>query len=323
MTSRPTVRVNGYICSHPAVVALAEREGTDRPIEEIVRALAREKLMEADALLHEIDERWRPPPFDPALIAQALGMRCMAVDDPGLKDAMLCLQDGVPTILYHARRTKARTRFSIFHEIAHTLFPDYHTAHRYRWGRKRRMFEPEDQLEYLCDQAAAELMMPMDYFKADLERRGFGAEQADYLSKRYGASAEAVCLRMIDTDLAPCALALFVRKRRKKYRNRKHLAFLPDYDYTPDAPDASSIQTRYVIASQSLREGGGFLQKRLTVDERSCIGRSLASNLRLTGEEVFPSGRGASRPFFVETLPLSPSRNAQAGSALAFLYPAS
>jgi hypothetical protein len=45
-------------------------------LEESVRQRARAKLAEADQLLRAIDEGWAPPPFDPLLVAQALGIRC-------------------------------------------------------------------------------------------------------------------------------------------------------------------------------------------------------------------------------------------------------
>ena len=47
--------------------------------EEMARCLARQKLAEADQLLRCIDPDWKAPPYNPILIAQALGIRCIPV----------------------------------------------------------------------------------------------------------------------------------------------------------------------------------------------------------------------------------------------------
>ena len=107
-----------------------------------------ERFAHADRILREIDDRWAPPPVDPVLIAQALGYRCVSVDEPGLDDAMIMVQNGTPTILFRRGRSRVRTRFSIFHELAHTLFPDYRSNPLMR-GSKVRHFGRQGFLEHL------------------------------------------------------------------------------------------------------------------------------------------------------------------------------
>jgi Zn-dependent peptidase ImmA (M78 family) len=167
-----TAQVDGEGLQDSSIRELMRRDGTGRPVEEIVRALAQKKLAEADEILSAIDERWSPPPYDPFLVAQALGIRCMPVRRPDLDEAMIFVKNGVPTILYREERSSVRTNFNIFHEIAHILFPDYQYNDFYRRARRPKLFEPEGQLEYLCDVAAAEFLMPMDHFSRDLQERG-------------------------------------------------------------------------------------------------------------------------------------------------------
>jgi len=71
-------------------------QGCGRPVEDIVRLLASQKLQEADEILRQIDPNWAPPHYDPFLMAQALGIRCKAVDAPWLTDAMIFVQEGQP-----------------------------------------------------------------------------------------------------------------------------------------------------------------------------------------------------------------------------------
>ena len=228
MDETPEVQVNGYAAQNESILKLARQRGCDRPIEEVVRGLAREKLAEAEAILREIDEEWSPPPFDPLLVAQALGIRCAPVKEPWLDDAMIFVQEGTPTILFRQQRSKARTHFNIFHEIAHTLFPDYQHNALYQHSRRPRLFEPEGQLEYLCDIAAAEFLMPLDLFCQDLVDKGFGAGCVDALCSRYGASMEAVCLRMVESNLEDCALVLLEHRRQRPQRQRQDLELPPD-----------------------------------------------------------------------------------------------
>ena len=173
-----------------------------------VRARASAALAEADDLLRRVDPAWSPPPYDPLLVAQALGIRCVRMDSPSTsRPALLCWHRDRPTILYRDG-SEARTRFNLFHEIAHTLFPDFH-ENPLLSRRRPRLFEPEGRLEKLCDAAALEFMMPADLFEADLVEGGFGAERVADLCARYGVWPEAVCLRMVASDLECCGLARF------------------------------------------------------------------------------------------------------------------
>lgn len=326
MAETAEVRVNGFICKHASILALARQCGSDRPIEETVCGLARQKLDAVDDMMRAVDARWSPPPYDPLLVAQALGIRCIPVDDEGLDDAMVFVQNGEPTILYRQERAKVRTRFNIFHEIAHTLFPDYQEAIRYRRTGRTRLFDPDGQLEYLCNLAAAEFLMPMDLFWEDLVDKGFGASKVNALSRRYGASVEAVALRMVESNVENCAVALLVerkelseRAKKKKRRNQKHLELVLD-NY-----DASDKNTRvyYSAQSDSFRAENVFIPKLMSVSKRhSCIYRAARSGELMAGEEELDLGRGRSQSFYIEALPVHSRRGRGAYTpVLVFLYP--
>ncbi len=318
MVERPEVRVNGYISRNETILKLARRDHSGRPLEEVVRDLARDKLAEADALLREIDEKWAPPPFDPFLVAQALGIRCLPVEESWLKDAMICVYDGILTILFRPQRSTARTHFNIFHEIAHTLFPDYHYNHPYQHSRRPRLFEPEGQLEYLCDIAAAEFLMPMDLFSADLADKGFGAGRVDSLCRCYGASMEAVCLRMVESNLEECTLALVEHRYQRKSHRRK------DRELPPEEanPARENIRVVYSAPSRCFRARKLFIPPHLAVGHRSCIHQAARSKKPAMGEECLELGRGQSQQFYIEALPVTsrPRRHGRS-PVLAFFYP--
>ncbi len=288
------------------VAELVRREGSGRPVEDVVRSLASQKRQEADEILRQIDPNWAPPPYDPFLMAQALGIRCKAVDAPWLTDAMIFVQEGEPTILYRPDRSAVRTRSNIFHEIAHTLFPDYQHSPAYRNSGRPRLFEPEGQLERLCDIAAAEFLMPMHLFEKDLQRVGFGTEAVASLCRRYGASLEAVCLRMVESDGACCALALLEHWRGQRKKKA----------------DGHQVRLSYAVRTPRFRQVGAYLPPCLVLGNRSCIHLASRSKKVVCGEERIELGNGHSQTFRIEALPLA-SRPRRRGRTpvLAFFYP--
>ena len=313
------MRVNGYICRHEQILALARRHGVRDGIEELVCSLARARLAEAEELLGAVDAGWSPPPFDPLLVAQALGIRCRAVEGEGLDDAMIYLADGVPTVLYRKGRAGVRTRFSLFHEIAHTLFPGFGENPAYR-RRRRPLFDPDGQLEYLCDKAAAEFLMPMDLFWVDLLERGFGAGRLPGLCRRYGASLEAVALRMVETDMQPCAVALFGMRNipKRRLKRQKHLELVLE---DPGASVPRPLRVFYCAQSATFQKLGFGLPRLMHADSGGLIRRAMRASGLKAGETELDLGRGRRVPFYVEALPLAAKRRRGQAPALAFLYP--
>jgi Zn-dependent peptidase ImmA (M78 family) len=264
--------------------------------EDEVRKRARERFAEADRILREIDDRWAPPPVDPVLIAQALGYRCVSVDEPGLEDAMIMVQNGTPTILFRRGRSRVRTRFSIFHELAHTLFPDYH-GNPLVSGSKARYFGRQGFLEHLCDVAVAEFAMPMDLFKNDLHRAGFTVNSVEGLCRRYGASPEAVSRRMVECDLERCALALVEPKPHTRQRSRRSKR---DGDVEDGSRGMKVVGTTYST---------GFAARKLFIptfpgfEKRSCLIQAARSGKPARGSEEVDLG-GERWRFDIEVLPL-------------------
>jgi Zn-dependent peptidase ImmA (M78 family) len=285
---------------YPTGASALERQAVPSA-EERVRRLARDKLAEADALLRQIGSDWLPPPFNPFMVAQALGIRCRQAS-AAIDDGMISVRDGDPMILYRRRRSKVQTYFTLFHEIAHTLFPEYRRD--FLHDGSQRLFGPQGQLEYLCNIAAAEFLMPMDLFRCDLEQHGFGAPQVPYLCERYQAAAEEVCMRMIESDATECVLGLYEPRRQKRRRSQRQ-----------------SLALSYALPSRSFRDQGLRLSSEVVLGQRNCIQQAARSRKAVCGEEEVHVGGGVQR-YWVEALPLS-ERSRQNGQSpvLAFFYP--
>ncbi len=293
-----------------------ERFGDDRPVGDIVRERVTERLDEADRLLRRIDASWSPPPFDPLLVAQALGIRCVAVDNRALDKAMILVQEGTPTIFYRRQHCPARTRHNVFHEIAHTLFPDYGYNPVYQRGIRPRILEPDGQLEHLCDLAASEFMMPMDLFAADLVENGFGAHRVEALCERFGVWPEAACLRMVESDLETCALVVLEPRRQSRRERRQQGRAAAVYD----GPERRPFTVQYAAPSTSFRAARLSIPRDIALDNRSCVYSTARSGKPATGDEWIDLGKGRGQQFRIEALPVPSSRRRGGSTVLAFFY---
>lgn len=99
-------------------------------------------------VLKAMDEGWSGPPFDPVELARVLKLPIEARGD--IPDARTIPRDETLVIEYNPLRPRARVRFSIAHEIAHTLFSDCADAIRNRGGNAKPVAD-DWQLEMLCN----------------------------------------------------------------------------------------------------------------------------------------------------------------------------
>ena len=169
--------------------------GADNPIDSII-------TMARDLALDAVDRGWAGPPFDPLELAELLDISVIPRADLG--DAQSFVSEaGAKRIEFNPHRPASRIRFSIAHEIAHTLFPDFAERPRNRSTADRSLSD-DWQLEVLCNLAASELLMPATLFegagKPPMSMRSLLQERA-----RFEVSMESVLLRLARltrTDLA-------------------------------------------------------------------------------------------------------------------------
>ena len=198
------IKVGNKYYFHDSVIRLIDRysEISQDP-EEIIRSLVQDKLNVARQSRHF---RWDRPPFNPEVLASILGIRCEeSVELTHSEDAELHpAENGRVVIRYNPDKPKARQNFSIAHEIVHTFFPGYQDkCHaRYQSGK----FDPQNEVEFLCDLGASEIVMPTPEFDLDVKSMGVSLKSLQKLSKLYEVSLEAAAIRMITTDFYPCAL---------------------------------------------------------------------------------------------------------------------
>ena len=182
------------VWKHPSVRALAENGDPFDLIVETARTI----------VLKALDTQSLTLPIDPLKLAELRSIPVVPRND--VRDARtICGPGDTPVIEYNPNRPKTRIRFSICHELAHTLFPDCTQQVR------NRLYHSETtpvsyELEMLCNLAAAEFLLPVGSIQEDLSNLPLSIETAIQLRLKYEASVEAVLLRLAGLSSAQCAV---------------------------------------------------------------------------------------------------------------------
>ena len=178
--------------TNASVLAFAGESDPIRAMEERARALA----------LKAMDDGWGGPPYDPLALAEWRHIRVTARDD--IADARtVSAQDGSLVLEFNPLRPRGRLRFSIAHEIAHSLFEDCAEEARYRGGHEA--FARDNwQLEVLCNIGAAELLMPLGSF-SELAGETLSIKTILDLRKRFDVSVESCLIRLVKLARQPSA----------------------------------------------------------------------------------------------------------------------
>jgi O-acetyl-ADP-ribose deacetylase (regulator of RNase III) len=183
-------QTEGIQWTNPSVLGFARGQDPVAAIERRARELA----------LQAKDAGWQGPPFNPVAIADLLKIPVEAHAD--IPDARTVPSDGSVKIQFNPTQARERVRFSIAHEIAHTLFPDVSDKVRHRGGEPGLV--DDWQLEMLCNIAAAEFVMPIGSLNAS--DRCPSIEELMVTRRKFDVSAEAFLIRVAKTTNEPIVM---------------------------------------------------------------------------------------------------------------------
>ena len=185
----------------------------------------------SQALVLKARERgWEGPPFNPLYIAEMLDLKVEA--NSNIADARLVEAKDGAKIEFNPQQPRERVRFSIAHEVAHRLFPDWNEEIQNRGGPT--VSGDEWQLEMLCNLAASEFVLPI----GSLPAASAVPSIEDLMSQRreYDVSAEAFLIRVVKVSNKPMgffvASPVMIKHRRRSYR----------IDYYVASPTAAQIR---------------------------------------------------------------------------------
>src|SRR5207253_1920213 len=135
--------------------------------------------------LEAMEHGWSGPPYDPAKLAEHLRIRMVPTEE--VSDARTVpLPDEHLQIEFNPNKPKARVRFSIAHELAHSLFPDCHEAIRHRHPFAEQQGD-DWQVEMLCNLGAAEFLMPVGSFP-DFKQEAISIDRLLELRRKFEVS---------------------------------------------------------------------------------------------------------------------------------------
>lgn len=201
--------------SHPSVVNFA---GTRDPISAVIDA-ARKVVLSAR------EKGWSGPPFNPIELAPHFGAKLRA--NSNLLDARVIVESGETIIEYNPTQPRERIRFSIAHELAHILFPDYRAEIR---NRAHVNTGDDWQLETLCNIAASEFVLPIGSLPQNVGEAPI--EELMRLRREFDVSAEAFLIRVVKTSESP--ISMFVAKPTEDAEGRRRY----EIEYSIDSPTA-------------------------------------------------------------------------------------
>jgi hypothetical protein len=217
---------------HPSVLALLAADGTTADPVVAIRRRAR-------ALVEEIRTQFgfEGPPFDARTLASVRGFKVTYTAEGFGKDQDACIGPGF--IAVNSTKPAVRQRYSVAHEVIHTLFPDYEDELR-RAGVLWRGENDDSDVERLCQIGAAELVMPAFAFAPTLERLGLSLSTILSLRAEYDVSLEASARRVADLTQRK-AMVLFLRPILGGLPNKPVFAPLRAGEYWPHRPLGVSV----------------------------------------------------------------------------------
>jgi len=163
---------------------------------EIRRAVSR--LLEAADI--------RKPPVPLHTLAALQGIQRVVLSDLGTVDACLTEERGVLVAKLNRAVPAYRRRYSLAHEIAHTLLGDT-PASRWSGVHSGRPSGPRAPRERGCDAIAAELLLPHDLFWPRCQAFGTSLSTVKRLADQFDASISATAIRMAQLTLDPIIVA--------------------------------------------------------------------------------------------------------------------
>lgn len=249
----------------PEIRTLVQRTKASSP-EEAIRGLAREVL---DTFLSTFPDDG--PSVNVEALASFRSIKLVPEPPSFSEDAELVPNpDGRVRMRVNRDRPLTRQRFSIGHEVGHTLFPGYETQVQCRKPRTRDWHDPSDILEYLCDVASSEFLLPLERFNADLDAEQMSAERILLLAGRYKASPEATVRRFIDLTDGPAA-AVFFRWKHKPADGVRKAMDQPNLPGFVNRQPERKLRVEYPVCNPSFDSLRYHIPKHKSVTEDSVI----------------------------------------------------
>lgn len=237
---------------HPHVAAILRETGEDDPYTAI-----RIKARAVVARYHQVFGE--APPFNMEALASFRSLRASKAAPTHSEDSEICPEaDGRLVLKVNRDRPLSRQRFSIGHEIGHTLFPEFQQSGHCRKAKDRAWANPDDLIESLCDAAASEILFPLPWFADRIAQLSLSACALAELAREYKASREATVRRFAELTPLPCAVVFLSWKlkptQESQLKSDRKQSFMFGIDPAADAETRRKLRVDYAIPSEAFQK---------------------------------------------------------------------
>jgi Zn-dependent peptidase ImmA (M78 family) len=210
---------------HPVVQALLAGDSTTDCPRQAVRNRVSIAAAEAMAV------GWEGPPFNVELLASLRGMDVRVVDWLA-DDQDGCFIPGHPPVICLNHATpQVRARYTLAHEIVHTLLPRCESAGGQRRWKYR--FDGQSPVEQLCQVGASEVLMPTSLLQERRAGRRESMALADELRRDFGVSLEAAVRNLVDLSTTRCAMVVLHLMNKPSELSARAQVALPGFEEPP------------------------------------------------------------------------------------------
>jgi len=121
---------------------------------------------------------------------------------------LITLNKNITILVNDKHKNPGRQRFTIAHEVGHIVLAPGQSSLAVERSDKLIDGWSENEEERMCDQFAAEILMPEKLYRKEVEREGTGFDAIIRLSEKFQTSITSAGLHYAKFNLIPCAFVL-------------------------------------------------------------------------------------------------------------------
>ena len=218
------------------------------------------------------------------------------IEKVALKESgrLLVKDNGEYVIQVNKNHPEAKRRFTIAHEIGHILVEDAITESIVDTSVGN--FNKNDETEYLCDVAAANLLMPASFFGDYVKGKRYCFDLVTKTAKAFNSSLEAVALNLVKRSSRTRAVIVWELAHKPKEESSLATMSFPGFEeFRPQ----KQLRIVYGVGGsfhlprhKSLEESNGLIQKALDVgflqegEQQLIIGENVLSGYFQTFQTI-------------------------------------
>lgn len=213
-------------------------------------------------------------PVNLKMVGSYLGVTDILESDIAEAGKIIPQLGGGYVVLIRKTDSSGRKRFTTAHELGHIIVPggigdmeivDYEVGE----------FDKHKTIEFLCDVAAASLLMPKKVFDDFVKGKKFSMQTVMDISEKFGVSLEAAALQMVKRDISKRAVVVWELTHKPK---EEILLATPTFPGFEDCAPEKQLRVRYAFGlsgkehipkAKSLEETGSVVETAFNDQDRS------------------------------------------------------